>query len=67
MILLREKREESRLSQAELARISGVKQQTISSIESDQHANPTIQTVIALAKALGCEVADLVATDQEDE
>ena len=59
MILLRQEREQKNLSQAELARLSGVKQQTISLIESGDRKNPGVETLAALAVALGCTLTDL--------
>lgn len=59
MILLKQEREKSRLSQAELARLSGVKQQTVSQIENGAIKNPGIETMNALAVALGCDLRDL--------
>ncbi len=59
MILLRQEREKKGLSQSELARKSGVKQQNISQIESGDNQNPGIATMHALAVALGCDLQDL--------
>ena len=66
MILLRHEREKKKLSQAELARMSGVKQQSISKIESGERKNPGIETLNALAVALGCELRDLYKPDRID-
>ena len=63
MILLRQERERKNLSQAELARLSGIKQQTISLIESGDRKNPGIETLNALAIALECSVTDLYKPD----
>lgn len=59
MILVKKIREEVGISQAELARLSGVKQQNISKIESGENRNPGIETLNALAKAMGRSVMDL--------
>ncbi len=59
MILVKKVREEIGISQAELARMSGVKQQNISKIESGENRNPGIETLNALAMAMGCSVVDL--------
>ena len=53
---LREAREEKRLTQEELAKKSGVSRQTIISIETDESYNPTFNTLIKLAEALGTTV-----------
>ena len=63
MILLRQEREKKGLSQTELARLSGVKQQNISMIESGDRKNPGIETLNALAVALGCDLRDLYKPD----
>ena len=71
MILLKQKREEKGLNQTELARMSGVKQQTISMIESGDRKNPGIETMNALAVALKCDLQDLykpeARKEEEDE
>jgi transcriptional regulator with XRE-family HTH domain len=56
---LREIRVSKRLTQKELAAISGVCQPHISSIENGT-ATPTITTAQKLAKSLGCTIDDLV-------
>ena len=49
---LKKLRELRRLTTAELAKLSGVHQTTISAIENKRHASPGIETVERLAKAL---------------
>lgn len=51
---------EKRLSQYELARISGVNQPTIQRILSGETADPKIGTLVNIAAALSVSVADLV-------
>ena len=63
MILLRQEREKAGLGQVELARRSGVSQQAISLIESGERKNPGIETLNALAVALGCALSDLYKPD----
>ena len=53
-------REKRSLSQAELARVSGVPQQTISGIETEQRTNPGVFTVWQLCKALGCTLEEMI-------
>jgi transcriptional regulator with XRE-family HTH domain len=48
------------LSQRRLARIAGIGQDTVSAIENGEHGGSDL-TRIALARALGVEVADLFA------
>lgn len=67
MILLREMREKKKLSQYQLAVMSGVPQQTISAIESRKRVNPGVETLYPLAKALDCLVDDLYKDDGEEE
>ncbi len=64
MILLRQVRESRGLSQAELSRRSGVKQQHISLIESGERENPGIKTLDALAVALNCDLRDLYKPEE---
>jgi len=56
---LKRRRKMSKYSQAELSQKSGVSQQAISGIESGRNS-PSEQTIIMLAKALGCSVAELM-------
>jgi len=49
-------------SQARLAEESGIDVATISRYENDD-ANPTIDTLDRLARSLGCDLSDLVASD----
>lgn len=65
MIFLKQERERKRMSQAELARLSGVKQQSISKIERGERRNPGIETISALARALGCGLHELYVPDAE--
>lgn len=67
MILLRQMRERRQYSQIELARRSGVSQQTISLIESGARPNPGIETMDSLATALECTIYDLYRSEQESE
>lgn len=67
MILLRQEREKKGLSQTELARLSGVKQQNISMIESGERKNPGIETLNALAMALECDLRDLYKPEARKE
>jgi transcriptional regulator with XRE-family HTH domain len=49
---LRKLRQLRRLAAAELSKLSGVHQTTISAIENGRHASPGIETIERLAKAL---------------
>ena len=63
MILLEQERKKKGLSQPELARLSGVTQQNNRKIESGERKNPGIETLNALAVALGCDLRDLYVPD----
>lgn len=52
-------RSEKRLSQAELAQKAGLSQQLISQIERGVNRSMTTDNLVALARALGCQVTDL--------
>jgi transcriptional regulator with XRE-family HTH domain len=56
----RRRREAAGLSLAQLAEQAGIAKGTVSAIEAGE-ANPTVDTVYALAAALGCPMADLLA------
>ena len=58
MILLREAREEAKLTQKQLAELSNVPQQTISAIESGARM-PGADTLYQLSAALGQNMDDL--------
>jgi transcriptional regulator with XRE-family HTH domain len=57
---IRRLRKERNVSLSELARASSVAKATLSSLETGT-GNPTIQTLSALADALGCALGDLLA------
>lgn len=64
MVTLRKMRERRKLTQEELSKASGVKQQTISAIESGKNKHPQIDTLFYLAKALRCTVDDLIEEER---
>ena len=66
MSILKDKRELRALSQQDLAGESGVAKSTIVRIENGQH-RPNWVTIRKLAKALECEVSELVHLRQERE
>ncbi len=65
MLIIEQKRTEKGMSQIALSRLSGVKQSVISDIENGKTRNPGIETVLSLAKALGCSLNDLVRNDDD--
>ena len=65
MILLKKYREKAGLSQNQLAELSNLPQQTISAIESGARKNPGVETLLPLARAMGCLVDDLIS-DSDD-
>ena len=60
MVILQKMRERRKMTQEELSKASGIKQQTISAIESGKNKYPRVDTLYALAKALKCTVDDLI-------
>jgi transcriptional regulator with XRE-family HTH domain len=59
-ILVERYRKKRKLTQAQLAKLSGVPQPMISMIESKAVPNPTIGTICKLAAAMKCTVDDLI-------
>ncbi len=53
---LKAKRQERGLSLTDVQRMSGIDRARLSRLESDPHANPTIETLNRIAQALGVEV-----------
>lgn len=62
---IKRRREESGMSQNQLAKRAGIAQSTLSAIEKTTKS-PSAETLIAIANALGCTVAELMGeTGQE--
>ncbi|MFD0533421.1 helix-turn-helix domain-containing protein [Actinomadura luteofluorescens] len=63
-VSVRARRERAGLSQGELAKLAGLSAGTLSVVEAGT-GNPTVSTLLALSKVLGCDVTDLLrdATD----
>ena len=59
---IRELRNKKGLSQEKLARLADVSYNTIVKIESGESKNPTFQTMIGIAKALGISMDQLADT-----
>jgi len=57
---IRQKRKELGLSQDNLSKVAGVAYNTVVKIESGENANPTIETLRKIARALGSKVDDLL-------
>ena len=53
---LKAKRQERGLSLMDVQRLSGIDRARLSRLESDPHANPTIETLDRIAHALGVEL-----------
>ena len=60
--MLRDMRKKLGISQAKLAEQTGIAQGVISYIECGRTRHPRIDTLQALASALGCTVDDLIET-----
>lgn len=65
-VILQRMREKRKLTQEELSKASGVKQQTISAIESGKNKAPRADTLYFLAKALKCTTDDLIEEEPEE-
>ena len=63
-IALEDMRRKRRLSQVQLARLSGIPQAMISNIESGNTRSPRVDTLAKLALALKCTVDDLIEDDE---
>ncbi len=63
-IKVRERREELGLSQAELARMAGVGQHTVSDIETGRHI-PRVDVAILIARSLMSPVEELFLVDED--
>jgi transcriptional regulator with XRE-family HTH domain len=59
MYFIKEMRTAKKLSQAELAKRSGVSRATISYLETHNDAKTSTGTLLKIAKALGCKVSDI--------
>ena len=57
---IRELRNKKGFSQEKLARLAEVSYNTIVKIESGESKNPTFQTMVGIAKALGVSLDELV-------
>ena len=66
MIILHEMRKKRRLTQQQLATISGVSQQAISNIENGSRQSPSVETLYKLSRSLKCTVDDLIEENGEE-
>lgn len=66
-ISLKAARKRAKLTQDELAAITGLDQTTISSLETGRKTNPTFDTVMRLSKALGVAPEQLKFVPPADE
>lgn len=62
---LRAKRLEAGLTQEQLQEISGIDQTSISAIEGGRSPNPRLSTILSLTYALGMDLNELVAGDND--
>lgn len=63
-LLLKEMREQKNISQAELAKKSGISQQLISVLETGTQKSTSTEKVAKLADALGVSFFDLLKLDE---
>lgn len=66
-IKIKERREELKMTQEELAQKSGVSRQTISSIETGKYENVLVGTLAAIATALGTTVDKIFYPDCQND
>ena len=64
-LIVKQKREDIKLSQNQLAKKAGMSQAALSALES-QTKNPSIETVFLLASALDCTVSELLGEKPVD-
>lgn len=64
VVKVRERREELGLSQADLARMAGVGQHTVSDIETGRHI-PRVDVAVLIARALMRPVEELFLVDAQ--
>lgn len=60
---IKELRHENNLTQHELAEKAGIPRATIAMIETGDNTNPTLSTLVAIAKALNIDIDGLVYRD----
>jgi transcriptional regulator with XRE-family HTH domain len=60
---IKERREELRMTQDELAKRSGISRQTISSIENGKYSNVLVGTLAAIATALDTTVDNFLCSE----
>lgn len=63
---LREIRQRKKITQADLSKLAGIKQPTISAIENGIN-KPALETLILLSHALNCTVSDLIGETRDYE
>ncbi len=61
---IRKFREYKGLSQSEMEKITGIKREYLSKIETDDLKNPTYLTLLKISKGLGISIAELLQTAQ---
>lgn len=61
MYYIKERRLALKMSQEELAKLSGVSRATIAYLETHDDARTSTGTLLKLAKALQCKVSDIFA------
>lgn len=62
---IKEVRKSLKVSQEELAEKSGISRATISALENGFDRNAEIQTLLAIANALGCTLSDIFYADSK--
>ena len=62
---LRQLKKESHMTNQQIAEKSNIPESTVARIFSGKTPNPTVTTVVSMAKAMGCSAADLL-NDKDD-
>ena len=62
---LRQLKKESHMTNQQIAEKSNIPESTVARIFSGKTPNPTVTTVVSMAKAMGCSAADLL-NDEDD-
>lgn len=62
---LRQLKKESHITNQQIAEKSNIPESTVARIFSGKTPNPTVTTVVSMAKAMGCSAADLL-NDKDD-
>ena len=63
---LRQLKKKSNMTNQQIAEKSNIPESTVARIFSGKTPNPTVTTVISMARAMGCSVADLLSEEDDE-